>query len=75
VEQNKDTIPLTLSTVNPSLIIGPILQDFSNNSAVNASSDVILQIVKSLKEQKPVAVYGFGFVDARDCCYTSYPCR
>jgi dihydroflavonol-4-reductase len=65
-EENKNSVSFDIVTINPSLIIGPILQDFENNSQVNTSSDIVVSVIKSLRENRPLDVYGLGMVDVRD---------
>lgn len=58
-EQNKSDRGLELVTINPTLVTGPMLQ-----STVNASNDLVKQILDGKKEEIPNS--SMGFVDVRD---------
>ncbi len=75
VQENETKISFDLVTVLPSMVIGPKLKgsiDKSTISSLNASSDFMYQLVKSLRENNKLSggatiqPFGFGFVDVRD---------
>jgi dihydroflavonol-4-reductase len=66
MEQNKGELSIELSAINPLGVFGPVLQDYKANSSINASTDYLLNVIKNLKDQKPISVFGFGIVDVRD---------
>ncbi|KAF8314102.1 D-lactaldehyde dehydrogenase [Clavulina sp. PMI_390] len=66
VEANRDQISFDLVTINPTLILGPIIHDVSSTKDLNESNARLYSTIKDVPSKDVLIPYSGGWVDVRD---------